>query len=311
MSMESVNWLAVLAAAVSTFILGGLWYSPALFGRSWMTECGLTDADLQKGSTGKIFGFSFIFSLLMAANLALFLADPNTTAAWGATAGFLAGFGWVALGLGVISLFERRSWKYIFINGGYMTVAFVVMGLILGVWQGKSSAAPPSTPAAVEKPAAGKVKPVPDGYHSVTPYLVVRGAAKAIDFYKQAFGAKELSRMPGPGGVIVHAEIQIGDSRVMLTEENPAEGARSPQTLNGTPVNIFLYVPDVDAIHQQAVKAGAKSTTQPTNMFWGDRYGEVTDPFGHHWSLATHVEDVGPEELVKRLEAFSSQQPKK
>ncbi|MGH9555127.1 MAG: DUF1761 family protein [Terriglobales bacterium] len=311
MSMDSVNWLAVLAAAVSTFILGGLWYSPALFGRSWMTECGFTEADLQKGSTGKIFGFSFIFSLLMAANLGLFLADPKTTAAWGATAGFLAGFGWVALGLGVISLFERKSWKYIFINGGYMTVAFVIMGLILGVWQGKSSAVPPSAPAAVEKPAAGKVKAVPDGYHSVTPYLVVRGAAKAIDFYQQAFGAKELSRVPGPGGSIVHAEIQIGDSRLMLADENPEQGARSPQSLNGTPVNIFLYVSDMDAVYQQAVKAGAKGTTPPTNMFWGDRYGEVTDPLGHHWSLATHVEDVSPEEMARRLEALSSQQPKK
>lgn len=311
MSMESVNWLAVVAAAISTFVLGGLWYSPALFGRSWMAECGFTDADLQKGSTGKIFGFSFIFSLLMAANLALFLADPKTTAAWGATAGFLAGFGWVALGLGVISLFERKSWKYIFINGGYMTVAFVVMGFILGVWQSKGSATPPSAPAAVVQPAAGKVKPIPEDYHSVTPYMVVRGAGKAIDFYKQAFGAKELSRMPGPGGAILHAELKIGDSRIMLTEENPAEGARSPQTLNGSPVKIFLYVPDVDAVHQQAVKAGATSTTPPTNMFWGDRYSELTDPFGHRWSVATHVEDVSPEEMVKRLEALSSQAPKK
>jgi PhnB protein len=311
MSIESVNWLAVLAAAVSTFILGGLWYSPALFGRSWMAECGFTDADLQKGSTLKIFGFSFLFSLLMAANLALFLADPKTTAAWGATAGFLAGFGWVALGLGVISLFERKSWKYIFINGGYMTVAFIVMGLILGAWQSKSSAAPSSTPAAAVQPAAGKVKPIPKGYHSVTPYMVVRDAAKAIDFYKQAFGTTEISRMPGPDGKIVHAELQIGDSRIMLTEENPSEGERSPQMLNGTPVNIFLYVPDVDAVHQQAVRAGAKSITPPTNMFWGDRYSELTDPFGHHWSVATHVEEVGPEELVKRFEALSSQAPKK
>ena len=311
MSMESVNWLAVLGAALCTFLLGGLWYSPALFGRSWMTECGFTEADLQKGNMGKIFGFSFVFSLLMAANLALFLADPKTDAAWGATAGFLAGFGWVALGLGVISLFERKSWKYIFINGGYMTVAFVLMGLILGVWQVKSNAALPSPPAAVEKAAAGKVKPVPEGYHSVTPYLVVRGASKAIDFYKQAFGAKELSRVPGPGGSIVHAEIQIGDSRLMLADENLEQGARSPQALKGTPVNIFLYVPDVDAIHQQAVKAGATSTAPPSNMFWGDRHAEVSDPFGHHWSLATHVEDVSPEEINQRLQTPSSQAPKK
>jgi PhnB protein len=310
MNMESVNWLAVLGAAIATFVLGGLWYSPALFGRSWMAECGFTEADLQKGNMGKIFGFSFIFSLIMAANLAMFLADPGTTAAWGATAGFLAGFGWVALGLGVISLFERKSWKYIFINGGYMTVAFVLMGLILGVWRTQGSAATPPL-AAVEKPAAGKVKPVPEGYHSVTPYLVVRDAPKAIDFYQQAFGAKELSRVPGPGGAIVHAEIQIGDSRMMLTEENPAEGARSPLTLKGTAVNIFLYVPDVDTTYSKAVSAGAKGTTAPANMFWGDRYGEVSDPFGHKWSLATHIEDVSPAELAKRLEAFSSQQPKK
>ncbi len=312
MNLESLNWLAVLAAAVATFVLGGLWYSPALFGRAWMTECGFTEADLQKGNMGKIFGFSFVFSLIMAANLAMFLADPKTDAAWGATAGFLAGFGWVALGLAVISLFERKSWKYIFINGGYMTVSFVIMGLILGVWQLKSGATPPSSPAAaVQTSAPPTVKAVPDGYHSVTPYLVVRDAAKAIDFYQRAFGAKELSRSLGPGGSIVHAEIQIGDSRIMLSDENLEQGARSPQTLKGTPVNIFLYLPDVDATYQQAVSAGARSTAPLSNMFWGDRYGEVIDPFGHQWSLATHIEDVSPAELAKRLEAYTAQQQKK
>ncbi len=313
MSMESVNWLAVLGAALATFVLGGLWYSPALFGRSWMTECGFTEADLQKGSMGKIFGFAFLFSLIMAANLALFLADPKTDAAWGATAGFLAGFGWVALGLGVIGLFERKSWKYIFINGGYMTVAFVIMGLILGVWQGKSGASAPSAPApaAAEKSAAATVKPVPDGYHTLTPHLVVRDASRAIAFYQQAFGARELSRLRGSGGAIVHAEIQIGDSRVMLAEENLQEGARSPLTLKGTPVNIYLYVPDVDATYSKAVAAGAKGTTPLSNMFWGDRYGEVSDPFGHRWSLATHIEDVSPEEMAKRMEGLSSQPEKK
>jgi hypothetical protein len=135
MPVENVNWLAVVAAAASTFVLGGLWYSPALFGRAWMAANHLTEADLKRGSTGKIFGFSFVFSLLMAANLAMFLADSKTDMAWGATAGFLAGFGWVFLGLAIIALFERRSWKYIFINGGYMTVAFVLMGLILGAWR--------------------------------------------------------------------------------------------------------------------------------------------------------------------------------
>ena len=133
--MPHINWLAVLTAAVSTFILGGLWYSPALFGRAWMSENKLTDAELAKSSMGKIFGLAFVLALLMAANLAAFLAEPKTTVSWGATAGFLAGFGWVTLGLGTIALFERRSAKYVLINGGYMTVAFVLMGLILGAWR--------------------------------------------------------------------------------------------------------------------------------------------------------------------------------
>ncbi len=135
MSTEYVNWPAVIVAAVSTFALGGLWYSPALFGRAWMAENNLSEDELRKGNMAKIFGLSFVFSLLMSANLAMFLAEPKTTASWGATAGFLAGFGWVALGIAIISLFERRSWKYIFINTGYMTVAFVLMGLILGAWR--------------------------------------------------------------------------------------------------------------------------------------------------------------------------------
>lgn len=135
MSPESINWLAVAAAATSTFILGGLWYSPLLFGRAWMTVNNLTEADLGGGNMAKIFGLSFLYSLLMAANLAMFLATPDTTATWGATAGFLAGFGWVSLAIAIIALFERRSWKYVAINGGYMTVAFVLMGLILGIWR--------------------------------------------------------------------------------------------------------------------------------------------------------------------------------
>jgi len=133
--MPHLNWLAVLAAAVSTFVLGGLWYSKLLFGRAWMSVNNLTDADLARGNMGKIFGLSFVFALIMAANLAAFLAGEKTTASWGATAGFLAGFGWVALGLATIALFERRSWKYVLINGGYMTVSFLVMGLILGAWR--------------------------------------------------------------------------------------------------------------------------------------------------------------------------------
>lgn len=133
--MQHVNWLAVFAAAVSAFVLGGLWYSPVMFGRGWMAANNFSNEDLRKGSMGKIFAIAFVLSLLMAANLAMFLAEPKTTALWGATAGFLAGFGWVALAIAIISLFERRSWKYVAINGGYMTVAFVVMGLILGAWR--------------------------------------------------------------------------------------------------------------------------------------------------------------------------------
>jgi uncharacterized protein DUF1761 len=133
--MPQVNWLAVLAAAVSTFALGGLWYSPVLFGRAWMSANNLDEADLAKSNMAKIFGLALLLAVIMAANLAAFLAEPKTTAAWGATAGFLAGFGWVALGIATIALFERRSWKYILINGGYMTVSFTVMGLIIGAWR--------------------------------------------------------------------------------------------------------------------------------------------------------------------------------
>jgi hypothetical protein len=135
MNPEAINYLAVFVAALSTFLIGGVWYSPVLFGKAWMRENNFTEADLQGGNMAKIFGLTFVFSLLMAFNLAAFLADDGTTTSWGATAGFLAGFGWVALGLAIIALFERRSWKYILINGGYMTVAFVVMGLILGAWR--------------------------------------------------------------------------------------------------------------------------------------------------------------------------------
>jgi hypothetical protein len=133
--MPHINWLAVLAAAVSTFVLGGLWYSKALFGRAWMSANNFSETDLAKSNMLKIFGLSLIFAVIMAANLAAFLAEPKTTAVWGATAGFLAGFGWVTLAIATIGLFERRSWKYILINGGYMTVSFVIMGLIIGAWR--------------------------------------------------------------------------------------------------------------------------------------------------------------------------------
>jgi len=133
--MPHLNWLAVLAAAVAAFALGGLWYSPVLFGRAWMSVNNLTEADLAKGNMAKIFGLALVFEVIMAANLAAFLAEPKTSAAWGATAGFLAGFGWVALAIATIALFERRSWKYTLINGGYMTLSFVIMGLIIGAWR--------------------------------------------------------------------------------------------------------------------------------------------------------------------------------
>ncbi len=153
-----------------------------------------------------------------------------------------------------------------------------------------------------------KAKPVPDAYHTVTPYLVVRGADRAIDFYKRAFGAKEHFRMPGPGGKIMHAEIRVGDSMIMLCDESPEMGGRSPQALDGTPVSIFLYVEDVDSVFRQAVGAGATEVMPVQDMFWGDRYGKLSDPFGHQWQLATHIEDVSPEEMSRRAAAAFSQQ---
>lgn len=147
------------------------------------------------------------------------------------------------------------------------------------------------------------VKPIPDGYHSVTPYLIVKGAARALDFYVRAFGAVELMRMPQEDGRIGHAEIRIGDSRVMLADEFPEIGARSPESIGGSPVTIMLYVDDVDATVARAVSAGAKLTRPVADQFYGDRSGAVTDPFGHVWFVATHVEDVAPEEMERRRAA--------
>jgi PhnB protein len=144
-----------------------------------------------------------------------------------------------------------------------------------------------------------KVKPIPEGYHTITPYLAVQDAAKAIDFYKRAFGAKEIMRMDGPPGKIGHAELQIGDSRIMLADEMPGM-SRSPKSLGGSPVGIFLYVENVDSVFNQAVSAGAKVTAPLEDMFWGDRYGKLDDPFGHSWSVATHKEEVAPQEMAKR-----------
>ena len=144
------------------------------------------------------------------------------------------------------------------------------------------------------------VKPIPDGYHSVTPYLIMNDAAAALEFYKKAFGAVELMRMPAPGGRIGHAEIRIGDSPVMLADENLQMNARSARTIGGSPVSLMVYVEDVDAVVAQAVAAGGKLVRPVANQFYGDRTGGIDDPFGYHWYIATHVEDVPPAELEKR-----------
>lgn len=135
MDISTLNWLAVIVAAISTFLIGFLWYSPILFGKAWMKANGLTDAEIQKGNMAKIFGFAFLWTFVMAVNLAMFLNAPDTDYSWGAIAGFLSGFGFVSMGIFVIGLFERRSTTYMLINAGYMTVSFVVMGLIIGLWR--------------------------------------------------------------------------------------------------------------------------------------------------------------------------------
>jgi PhnB protein len=152
------------------------------------------------------------------------------------------------------------------------------------------------------------VQPVPQGYHSVTPYLVVDGASRAIEFYKRAFGAVERFRMPAPDDKVGHAEIQIGDSVIMLSDPFPGMGSRAPFGTQES-AGLMLYVPDVDAVFKQAVDAGATVTMPLDNQFWGDRYGKVRDPFGHSWHLATHVEDVSPEEMMKRAEAAFASAP--
>lgn len=150
-------------------------------------------------------------------------------------------------------------------------------------------------------------KPIPEGYHTVTPYLAVEDASKAIEFYTRAFGASERSRMDGPDGKIAHAEIQIGDSIIMTSDQFPQSSAKTPKEVGGTTVTIFLYVEDVDSVVQDAVDAGAAITMPIEDMFWGDRFGQVTDPFGHVWQIATHVEDVSPEVMAERArEAMAS-----
>jgi PhnB protein len=146
-------------------------------------------------------------------------------------------------------------------------------------------------------------QPVPEGYNTLSIYLAVEDAAQAIDYYVKAFGAKELGRMDAPGGKIGHAELQVGDSRLMLSDPFPQSSTRPPRELGGTSASAFMYVEDVDAVVKQAVDAGATVTMEVADQFWGDRFGTITDPFGHVWSIATHIEDVPPEEMAERAKA--------
>jgi PhnB protein len=147
-------------------------------------------------------------------------------------------------------------------------------------------------------------KPIPDGFHTTTPSLVLSNSKEAIEFYKKAFDAKEIYQMPGPNGKCMHAMIQIGDSFVMMADEFPAMGSKSPTTIGGTAVTLHLYVQDADKIFNQAVKEGAKVEMPIMDAFWGDRYGVVTDPYGHSWAIATHQKDMSPEEMRKAAETF-------
>jgi PhnB protein len=146
------------------------------------------------------------------------------------------------------------------------------------------------------------VKPIPEGYHSVTPYLIAKNASAAIDFYKKAFGAQELFRMEAPGGKIGHAEIKIGDSILMIADEHPEMGHVGPETLGGSGVGLMVYLEDVDTVFARAIDAGATAMRPLENQFYGDRSGSVKDPFGHTWMIATHVEDVAPDEMARRAE---------
>ena len=150
------------------------------------------------------------------------------------------------------------------------------------------------------------VEPIPEGMHTVTPHLICAGAAEAIEFYKKAFGAVELSRMPGADGKLMHASFRIGDSVIMLNDEMPEWNTFGPKHLKGSPVTIHLYVENADAVFDQAVRSGAKVTMPLDDMFWGDRYGKVEDPFGHQWSIGTHVRDVSQAEMQKAMEQMGS-----
>ena len=157
---------------------------------------------------------------------------------------------------------------------------------------------------------SARVKPVPDGYHTITPYLIVNGAAAAIEFYKRAFGATEVMRMPAPDGRIGHAELQLGDCRVMLADEYPQMDCRGPQSVGGTPVFLHMYVDDVDTVVKQAVAAGARVVRPVQDQFYGDRMGTVADPYGHVWHVSTHKEDLSMDELRARAEKAMAGAPK-
>ncbi len=164
----------------------------------------------------------------------------------------------------------------------------------------------PTTNENVSTTASPAAKPIPDGMHTATPHLICDGAADAIEFYRKAFGAVELSRMAGADGKVMHASFRIGDSVIMLNDEMPNWGTFGPKSLKGSPVTIHLYVEDADAFFEQAVRAGAKVTMPLDDMFWGDRYGKLEDPFGHQWSVGTHVRDISPEEMQKAMERMGS-----
>ena len=151
------------------------------------------------------------------------------------------------------------------------------------------------------------VEPIPEGYHTVTPYLMVEAAASAIEYYKKAFGATERLRMDTPDGKVGHAELEIGDSLVMLSDPTPEATTRPPSELGGTSAGIFMYVNDVDAVVKKALRAGATVTMEVADQFWGDRFGSIRDPFGHEWSIATHIEDVPAEEMAERAKAAMAQ----
>jgi PhnB protein len=169
---------------------------------------------------------------------------------------------------------------------------------------GGKSASQPKRAAEAKSTPTTKTKPMPAGMHSVTPHIICAGAAEAIEFYKKAFGATEMFRLPGPDGKLMHGSISIGDSAVMLAEENEKHGVFGPKRLNGSPVIIHLYVEDADAFVARAAEAGANVTMPVAEMFWGDRYGRLQDPFGHMWSVSTHVRDVTPDELKQAVQSM-------